>query len=84
MRKPGKGDTLAKFGILGVGGAGIGGTIQNQAERDKRIKEEIRKAKEDDASYDNKIKAMKAKHEHAREMRKKVAKKKLKGKKNEQ
>ena len=76
--RPGKGDTLSKLGMIGIGGAGLGSMVQGDAEREKRIKEEIRKAKEDDAAYDNKIKAMKAKQEHEREMNKSVAKKKLK------
>ena len=75
--KPGKGDTLSKLGMLGIGGAGLGSMIQGDAERAKRIKEEIRKAKEEDAAYDNKIKAMKAKQEHERDMEKAIAKKKL-------
>ena len=78
MNRPGKGDTLSKLGMIGIGGAGLGSMVQGDAEREKRIKEEIRKAKEDDAAYDNKIKAMKAKQEHEREMNKSVAKKKLK------
>jgi hypothetical protein len=79
MRKPGRGDTLVKIASLGGGAAGIGGILSDDAERHKKIKEEMAKAKAEDSAYQAKIAGMKAKHAHDKEMRKKAAKKKIKG-----
>lgn len=61
MRKPGQADTLVKIASLGGGGIAIAGSLQKTHDRDKKIKEEMKKAKADDAAYQNKIKALKAK-----------------------
>jgi hypothetical protein len=74
MRRPGRGDTLIKIASLGGGGVAIGGNLQKTANRDKKIKEEIEKAKQDDAEYKAKIEKIKIKHS----MDKEVAKKKMK------
>lgn len=79
MRKPGQGDTLVKIASLGGGAAAIGGNLQKTADRDKKIKEELEKAKAEDAAYQSKIAGIKARHDHEKEMRKKAAKKKIKG-----
>ena len=81
MRKPGQGETLIKIASLGGGAAGIGGVLSKDAERHKKIKEEMEKAKAEDAAYQAKIAGMKAKQEHEKEMRKKVAAKKMSKKK---
>lgn len=62
MRRPGRGDTLVKIASLGGGGIAIGGNLQQTADRDKKIKEELKKAKADDAAYETKIKKIKMKY----------------------
>jgi len=76
MRKPGQGDTLVKIASLGGGAAGIGGVLSKDAEREKKIREEMEKAKAEDSAYQAKIAGIKAKQDHEKEMRKKAAKKK--------
>lgn len=61
MRKPGQPDTLIKIASLGGGGVAVGANLQSTANRHKKIKEELEKAKLDEAAYQNKIKALKAK-----------------------
>jgi hypothetical protein len=73
MRKPGQADTLVKIASLGGGGVAIGGNLQKTADRDKKIKEEIKKAKMDDAEYDEKIRKIKMKYA----LDKKVSEKKI-------
>jgi hypothetical protein len=62
MRKPGQADTLVKIASLGGGGVAIGGNLQKTADRDKKIKEEIKKSKMDDAEYNEKIRKIKMKY----------------------
>lgn len=82
MRKPGQADTLVKIASLGGGGIAIGGNLQKTADRDKKIKEEIKKAKMDDAEYEYKKKKIKMKYASEKELAKKAVKKKLKREKN--
>ena len=62
MRKPGRGDTLIKIASLGGGGIAIGGNLQQTANREKKIKEELEKSKREEAAYQAKIKRIKMKH----------------------
>jgi hypothetical protein len=62
MRRPGRGDTLIKIASLGGGGVAIGGNLQKTANKTKKNKEEIEKAKREDAEYRDKIKRIKMKH----------------------
>ena len=62
MRKPGQPDTLVKIASLGGGGIAIGSNLQKTHDRDKKIKEEIEKAKREDTEYRDKIKRIKMKH----------------------
>ena len=62
MRKPGQADTLVKIASLGGGGAAIGGHLQKTANRSRKMKKELEKAKRDDAAYRDKIKRMKIRH----------------------
>lgn len=62
MRRPGRGDTLIKIASLGGGGVAIGGNLQKTANKTKKNKEEIEKAKADDAAYRAKIKKIKKKY----------------------
>lgn len=73
MRKPGQADTLVKIASLGGGGIAVGGNLQKTADRDKKIKEEIKKAKMDDAEYNEKIRKIKMKYA----LDKKVSEKKI-------
>ena len=62
MRRPGRGDTLIKIASLGGGGVAIGGSLQKTANKTRKNKEEIEKAKREDAEYRDKIKRIKIKH----------------------
>jgi len=73
MRKPGQADTLVKIASIGGGGVAIGGNLQKTADRDKKIKEEIKKAKQDDAEYESRKRKIKMKYA----LDKKVSEKKM-------
>lgn len=75
MRKPGQGDTLVKIASLGGGAVAIGGNLQKTADRHKKIKEEMEKAKAEDAAYQAKIAGIKARHKYSNEKIRKAAKK---------
>ena len=62
MRRPGRGDTLIKIASLGGGGVAVGGSLQKTASKTRKNKEEIEKAKREDAEYRDKIKRMKMRH----------------------
>jgi hypothetical protein len=73
-----KHNTLIKIASLGGGAAGLGSLAARDAERAKKIKDKLEKGKLEEAAYDSKIKGMKAKQKHDKEMRKEAAKRKLK------
>ena len=77
MRRDGP-DKLIKIASLGGGGVAIGGNLQKTANRNKRIKKEIEKAKTEDALYELEKRKIKMKYGKSKELAKKAAKKKLK------
>ena len=64
MRRPGKGDTLIKIASLGGGGVAIGGHLQKTANKEKKNRKDIEKAKQDDAAYRAKIRRIKMKYKN--------------------
>jgi hypothetical protein len=77
-----KHNTLIKIASLGGGAAGLGSIAARDAQKAEEIKAKLEQGKIDDAAYDSKIKGMKAKQEHDKEMRKEAAKRKLKNSAN--
>ena len=77
-----KHNTLIKIASLGGGAAGLGSIAARDAQKAEEIKSKLEQGKIDDAAYDSKIKGMKAKQEHDKEMRKEAAKRKLKNSAN--
>jgi hypothetical protein len=63
MRRPGRGDTLIKIASLGGGGVAVGGSLQKTASKARKNKEEIEKAKREEAEYRDRIKRMKMKQQ---------------------